>query len=75
MHDEQLYTNLYDKRDRFNFDVVKYPFVEQFNIPETLAYGVYTSCLVCIARVCDSYNDVKFHHKVLCLKLYDQGFK
>ncbi len=75
IQDEQFHTSLYDKCDSFIFNVVNYPFVEQSNIPDTPAYGVYTSHLVCIARVCDSYKDFKFHHNNLCLKLYYQGFK
>ncbi len=59
----------------FKFNVVCYPFVEQSNMPETPAYGVYTSRLVCTARVCDSYKDFKLHHNNLCLKWYHQGFK
>ncbi len=75
IQDEEFHTRLYDKCDSFNFNVVNYPFVEQSNIPETPAYGVYTSHLVCIARVCDSYKDFKLRHNNLCLKLYHQGFK
>ncbi len=53
--------------------IVNYLFVEQPNIPETPAYGVYISCLICIARVCDSYKQFKLHQDNLFLKLYHRG--
>ncbi len=40
----------------FNFNIVNYHFVKKSNIPETPAYGVYVSCPIYIARVCDSYR-------------------
>ncbi len=67
IQDEQFHISLYDKHDSFNFNAVNYPFDEQSNISETPAYGVYTSCLVCIAKLCDSYKDFKLHHYNLCL--------
>ncbi len=75
IQDEQLYTSLFDKHDSFNFSVVNYHFVEQSNILETRAYGVYTSHLICRTRVCDLYKDFQLHHNNLCLELYHQRFK
>ena len=40
----RLRTNLYDKRDDFNFPVVNIPFICS-NIPTAPAYGVYILCL------------------------------
>ena len=40
-------TTVYDKRDDFNFKIVKFPFMDS-NIPAKPAYGVYISQLVCI---------------------------
>ncbi len=55
IQEEQFHTtSLYDKCNSFNFNVVNYPFVKQSNMPETPVYGVNTSRLVCISRVCDS---------------------
>ena len=41
----RLRTKLDDKRDDFNFFIVKFPFICS-NIPETPAYGVYISQLI-----------------------------
>ena len=40
--DGRLRTQLYDKRDAFNFTIVNFPFICS-NIPAALAYGVYIS--------------------------------
>jgi len=40
-----LTTKLYDKRDDFNFFIVKYPFLDS-NIPSSPAYGIYMSQLI-----------------------------
>ncbi len=49
---------------------MNYRFVKQSNITDAPAYGVYTLCIVCIHRVCDSYKDFKLCHYNMCLKLY-----
>ena len=46
-----LTTQLYDKRDDFNFFIVNFPFIDS-NIPESPAYGVFISQLIRYARVC-----------------------
>ena len=53
---------------------MNYPFVQDSNIPENPAYGVYSSKLISIARACDTYTDFKNRHDSLCLKLMRQGF-
>jgi hypothetical protein len=47
----KIKTNLYDKRDDFNFDIVNFPFLDG-NIPKGPSYGVYISQLVRYARAC-----------------------
>jgi len=47
-----LTTELYDKRDEFNFSIVNYPFLDS-NIPSSPAYGVY----IRYSRTCNSYQD------------------
>ena len=66
---------MHDKRDSFNFDIVNYPFVQDSNIPENPAYGVYSSELISIVCACDTYADFKNRHDSLCLKLMRQGFR
>ena len=41
----RLRTNLYNKRDNFNFLIVNFPFICR-KIPATHAYGVYISQMV-----------------------------
>ena len=52
----RLRTKLYDKRDDFNFPIVKFPFICS-SIPAIPAYEVYISQLIRYFRVCGSYED------------------
>ena len=47
-------TEVYDKRENFNFNIVNYPYMCS-NIPANPTYGVYVSQLVRISRICDNY--------------------
>jgi hypothetical protein len=51
-----LRTKIYDKRDYFNFPIVKFPFICS-NIPVPPFFGVYTSQLTRYSRACGSYQD------------------
>jgi hypothetical protein len=53
---DRLRTKLYDKRDDFNFPIVKFPFICS-NIPAAPAYGVYMSQLIRYSRTSGSYQD------------------
>jgi hypothetical protein len=55
--DGRLRTKPYDKRDDFDFPIVKFPFICS-NIPAAPAYGVYMSQLIRYSRACGSYQDV-----------------
>jgi hypothetical protein len=50
----KLSTQLYDKRDDFNFSIVNFPYLCS-NIPASSAYGVYISQLIRYARACSAY--------------------
>ena len=52
----RLRTQLYDKRDDFNFPIVNVPFICS-NILAAPAYGVYISKLIRYSRACGSYQD------------------
>ena len=54
--DGRLRTNVYDKRDDFNFPIVNFPFICS-NIPVAPAYGVYISQLIRYSRACGYYQD------------------
>ena len=57
----KLYSKLYDKRDVFNFHIVKFL---SSNIPSGLSYGVYISQLIGYARCCTYYDDFGYRHKL-----------
>ena len=66
-------TTVYDKRDDFNFKIVKYPFMDS-NIPTKSAYGVYSSQLVRIGRICERYETFVERHRMITSRLIHQGF-
>ena len=73
-NNNRLYTKLYDKRDDFNFHIVKFPFLSS-NIPSGPAYGVYILQLIRYARCCTYYDDFAYCHKLLMDRLFSDGYK
>jgi hypothetical protein len=69
-----LTTQLYDKRDDFNFSIVNFPYPCS-NIPAAPAYGVYISQLIRYARACSAFNQFLVRGSLLTNKLMSQGFK
>jgi hypothetical protein len=69
----RLRTKLYNKRDDFNFFIVKFPFI-YINIPAAPAYGVYISQLIRYSRAWGSYQDFLDRGLLLSKKLLNQGF-
>ena len=67
-----LSTKLYDKRD-VDFHFVNFPYIRS-NIPESPAYGVYTSQLLRYARACSSYGDCIHRGGLLTKKLADHSY-
>ena len=49
-------SKIYDKRDDFDFDIVKFPFLDG-DVPRRPSYGVYISQLIRFARVCSHVED------------------
>ena len=49
-------SNIYDKQDEFNFEIVNFPFLDG-DVPRSLSYGVYISQLIRFARVCSYVDD------------------
>ena len=68
----QLGTNIYDKRDDFNFKIINFPNM-CCNIPASPAYGVYIS--IHYPRASSNYSDFLKHHLYLRNRLLDQGYK
>ena len=42
IHNDIVFTKIYDKRDDFNFDIVNFPFFDG-DVPQRPSYGVYIS--------------------------------
>ena len=61
---EFVSSNIYDKRDDFDFDIVNFPFLDG-DVPRRASYGVYISQLIRFARVCNHVT----------AKLIPQGFR
>ena len=49
MHNDIVSTNIYDKRDDLNFDIVNFPFLDG-DVPQRPSYSVYISQLIRFAR-------------------------
>ena len=72
--DGKITTQLYDKRDDFNFSIVNFPYLCS-NIPASPAYGVYISHLIRYARACSTYDQFLVRGNLLTNKLISQGFQ
>ena len=46
-------SKIYDKREDFNFEIVKFPFLDG-DVPRSPSYGAYISQLIRFARVCSN---------------------
>ena len=67
-------TEIYDKRDDFDFDIVNFPFLDG-DVPLSTSYGVYISQLIRFARVSSHVDDFNTRNKVLTAKLLRQGYR
>ena len=57
-------TNMYDKRDDFDFGIVNFPFLDG-DVPRRTSYGVYISQLIRFARASSYLNDFNYRNKPL----------
>jgi hypothetical protein len=69
----KITTQLYNKRDDFNFSIVNFPYLCS-NIPASSAYGVYISQLIRYAWACSKYDQFLVRGSLLTNKLMPQGF-
>ena len=67
-------TNIFDKRDDFDFDIVNFPFLDG-DVPRSTSYGVYNSQLIRFARVSSHVDDCNTHNNVLTAELLRQGYR
>jgi hypothetical protein len=71
----KIMTQLYDKRDDFNFSIVNFPYMYLCsNIPASPTYGVYISHLIRYARACSTYDQFLVRCSLLTNKLMSQAF-
>ena len=50
-------TMIFEKRDEFNFDIVKYPSINS-NISDQTVYSVFVSQTLRLLRVCSEFNEL-----------------
>ena len=67
-------SKIYDKCDDFDFDLVKFPFLDG-NVLHHPSYGVYISQLIRFARVCSHVEDFNARNKCLTAQLLKQGYR
>ena len=67
-------SNIYDKRDSFDFDIANFLFLDG-NIPPSTSYEVYISLLIQYARVSSHVADFNTRNKIVTAKLLKQGYR
>ena len=67
-------TEIFDKLDDFDFDIVNFPFLDG-DVPRSTSYGVYISQLTRFARVSSHVDDFNTRNKVLTAKFLRQGYR
>ena len=67
-------SQIYDKRDYFDFDIVNLPFLDG-DVPRRPSYGVYFSQFIRFAKVCSHVEDFNARNKCLTAKLLKQGYR
>jgi hypothetical protein len=68
----KMMTQLYDKRDDFNFSIVNFPYLCS-NIPASPAYGMYISQPIRSTRACSPHNQFLVRGSLLTNKLMSLG--
>ena len=66
-------TKIYDKRDDFDFEIVKFPLLDG-DVLSSISYGVYISQLIRFARASSYVADFNTRNKLLAQKLLKQGY-
>ena len=67
-------TNIYDKRDNFDFEIVNFPLLDG-DFPRSTSYGIYISQLIRFARASSYVADLNTRNKMLTQKLLKQGYQ
>ena len=69
-----MFTEIYGKRDYFDFEIVNFPFLDG-DVPRSASYGVYISKLIHFSRASSYVADFSIHNKFLTQKLLKQGYR
>ena len=67
-------TQIYDKRDDFDFEIVNFPFLDG-DVPRSTSYGVYISHLIRFVRASSYVTDFNTRNELLTQKLLKQGYR
>ena len=67
-------TEIYDKRDDFDFDIVNFAFLDG-DVPRSASYGVYISQLIQFARVSSHVDNFNTRNMVLTAKRLRQRYR
>ena len=70
---DNVSTEIYYKRDNFDFEIVNFPFLDS-DVPRSSSYGVYISQLIRFANASSSITDFNTRYKLLTQKLLKQGY-
>ena len=62
-------TEIYDKRDEFDFEIVNFPLLNG-DVPRSISYGVYISQLIRFARESSHVADFNTRNRLLTQKLF-----
>ena len=65
---DMVSTQIYDKCDDFDFEIVNSPFLDS-NVPSSTSYGVYISQLIRFAGASNHVADFNTRNKLLTQKL------
>ena len=68
-----LSTNIYNKRDHFDFEIVNLQFLDG-DVPRSTTYGVYISQLIRFARASSHVTDFNTRYKLFTQKHLKQGY-
>ena len=66
-------SNIYDKRNGFDFEIVKLPFLDG-DVPRSPSYGLYISQLILFARLFSDVDDFNNRNLFFTAKLLKQGY-
>ena len=74
MDPNQIFRQVSEIRDDFNFEIVNFPFLDG-DVPRSPSYGVYISQLIRFAIVYSNVDDFNNRNLFLTAKLLKQGYR